>query len=141
MRGSAFSNSILPLGVKSQIQYIVFAVQNLTKEQEWVIDFGGHLNGRLGTVIDLKVFAYDIDNKTKWSVIDTDKEEYKTILRGTSLSLNIGEKKKLYLVFTLKPDAGMPVTVAPGILSKKKYNESLTNPWSKERYFNFLFIR
>lgn len=118
-RGDVMQGSMLALGATGVPHWIVVTLNNRSQQDRFVLDFGGHLEGRIG-LID-KMFIYD--HTARRRIIDTISLSHvpggkKDKLNGTSVQMHIASGTTATLVMYIVPRAGVPLTLGLNLMTE-----------------------
>lgn len=139
-RGDVLRGKILTLGASSVPHWIIASVSNQSQNENWVLNFGEHLNGRIG-LID-KIFIYDratgrriIDTVTPNSVPGAKQETFE----ATAVPIRIASGSTAMLVMYVVPRAGMPLTLGFDFLTQENYLKQSNHPLKPSNIAYLLF--
>ena len=122
--GRKNSGSIINLGVSSHPSWILFSVDNKTNIEDWVLDFGNVLDGRMGMA--KKIYLFNDTNKQ--SIIYPEKQNGgASPFMGSALPIKITAGKKNTFVLYIENGHGMPVTIAPKVIPKEIYVKQIVS--------------
>ncbi|HEY0901378.1 MAG TPA: ATP-binding protein, partial [Micavibrio sp.] len=118
-RGDVLQGSMLALGATGMPHWIVVTLNNRSQEDRFVLDFGSHLDGRVGQIE--KMFIYD--HTARRRIIDTISQSHvpggkNEQLTGTSVQMNIGSGTTATLVMYVVPRAGVPLTLGFNLMTE-----------------------
>lgn len=141
LRGRTVESEIIPLGSQTTPYWIVFSIGNRTNEEDWVLSFGEKLDGRIGMIED--IFLYEHETKTRY--VDTvspvsQEDRNRNAISGTTVRMSLGKRDQALLVMYVIPEAGMPLTFTPYLMTEKTYLESLRDPFSGTRLMNIFLL-
>lgn len=121
-RGEVMQGGVLALGSTGVPHWIVVTLNNRSQEDRWVLDFGGHLEGRIG-LID-KMFIYD--HTARRRIIDTISQSHvpggrADVLKGTAVQMSIPSGTSATLVMYIVPRPGLPLTLGFNLTTEGEY--------------------
>lgn len=140
VHGDLVKGNILNLGAGNAPDWIVFAVNNQSWTEEWVLFFGGHMDGRIGFLED--IFVYDHDaKKTYINTLQSSQNPYvkSGILRENALTLHLPRGKKTLIFMHVTPKPGIPATLALELMTKDAYVHKTTG-WLNQSHLVGLFF-
>ena len=138
-RGEPGRGNVIPLGTSATPYWLVFAVNNLSYSDHWVLTFGQHLTGRTGVL--KSIFLYDVLNRAKF--LDTQNTDNPAVHSDTSgvsyvpITIPHGHQGVFFMYVT--PASGAPVTLAPRLMSEAGFAARVTSPVAPTRAMNFFF--
>ncbi len=116
--GRRNNGDIINLGSTTHPSWILFSVNNQTKNEDWVLDFGNILNGRLGMANKIHL----TNDTTKQSIIYPEKEgDNISPFIGSALPIKIKAGEENTFVIYIENGHGLPLTIAPKIMPKEAY--------------------
>ncbi|MFN3826743.1 MAG: ATP-binding protein [Micavibrio sp.] len=131
-RGDVMRGKILTLGSSSTPHWVIASISNQSAEENWVLDFGEHLDGRMG-LID-KIFIYNhtvgkriIDTVSPSQVPGVATDQFK----ATAVPLQIASGHAATLVMYVVPRAGVPLTLGFDLLSESEFLKEQSSPFKK----------
>ena len=113
LRGKRGDGNLINLGVHSVPFWILFTVHNTSDIEEWVIDFGRALDGRMGLIQQ----AHIINVASASNNGDT----APSTVFGTALPLRITPGAQQTFIMTIEGEKGFPLILAPQITPEKTY--------------------
>lgn len=134
-RGTTGNNSVLSLGVKASPSWLVFSLRNDSRaNRNWVLSLGGHADGRYGTVKE--AFLYDHLSQRYALYAMPDKKgvypaEKSLPLYGTGIPFDLAPGQQALMVLYVVPEGGIPVTLAPEILTQHAFWQTRSGFFSK----------
>lgn len=139
-RGDLVNGSVISFGALGVRHWIILNVRNDSWTDKWIMSFGQHLSGRIGLV--KQIFLYDQVSHTTY--IDNVSKKENPYVGGegqgsTYVSLNIPRGQRAMLFLYIIPDAGMPSTIAPRIMTDSAFAKSLADPLQPAKILNFFF--
>lgn len=138
LRGERFDSDILNSGIKPVPTWVLFTIYNKSQIDNWVIHFGDALDGRMGMVRKIHI----MNHSTKQSVSYPISNE----LRGTSPFLGVALPVKIAsgtentFVLYIEADNGLPLVLAPSIMSQTAYMKMMFNGDAKTIFATLLFL-
>ncbi len=139
-RGDLVNGSVIPLGTSGTPYWIVLNVRNDSWTDKWVLSFGQHLTGRIGLL--KKIFLYDQISRTTYiNNIGSNENPY---VGGegqgsTYVTLNLPRGQSAMFFLYAVPDAGVPATIAPRLMTEAAFAKSLADPLQSTKVMNFFF--
>lgn len=127
------NQDIISIGATHSPIWIIFSVSNKSSFVDWVLDFGETLDGRNGQIDDITIL-----NATTQTVYTSESSE-NISFQGKTLSPISRNYINSAFLFSLRPNSeniialkikatqGLPVTLAPRLLSEKVFLEELAN--------------
>ncbi|MCB1556802.1 MAG: response regulator [Alphaproteobacteria bacterium] len=136
------NRSIIPLGETAEIPYwIVFSVRNDSREKNWVLSFGGLLDGRIGQLSQLAVYDYTARKKLLDTTIPEEMPYVgNRLFSGTAFPLILQRGAETTFAVRIVPEAGTPLTLAPSLLSAPLYSAQTTALFAPGRLFTFFLL-
>ncbi|HEY8191747.1 MAG TPA: hypothetical protein VIG74_04925, partial [Alphaproteobacteria bacterium] len=141
VRGNPAHGGLISLGAAPVPYWIVFSVENQSWDDKWVMSFGQHLDGRIGTL--KQVFLYEHFSRTKYFDNITPRENNfvsRVTEIGTVTPVTIERGKKALFVMLVEPSAGSVATLAPRIISAHAYDISLRGLHNKTNLMGFFCL-
>ncbi|QQG35950.1 MAG: response regulator [Micavibrio aeruginosavorus] len=139
-RGDVLRGKILTLGASSVPHWIIASISNQSQNENWILNFGEHLDGRIG-LID-KIFIYDratgrgiIDTVTPNSVPGARQETFES----TAVPIRIASGSSAILVMYVVPRAGIPLTLGFNFLTQESYLKQSNYPLKSSNVAYLLF--
>ncbi len=118
IRGERNDTNIINLGVDNRTSWLLFNVENKTDNENWILDFGDTLDGRLGIAQSINIT--NTEENMIFGITETKQEPL-----GSAFAITIKPKSKSTFVIELKSQNGLPLVIAPQILSQHAYIEGL----------------
>lgn len=111
-RGETTEDNILNLSTTGIPHWIILSIYNDTGQENWVLDFGQHMDGRLGAINN--IFLYDHVSRSKY--FDTvsgqaGPDAAGLYPKGAKVDIKIERGKQSLLVMYIEPVAGQPLTL------------------------------
>ncbi len=122
LRGTRQESDVINLGLGSTPSWLVFSVTNNSSTENWVLDFGKTLSGRMG--LARKLLIVDYTTRKVYAEFMGDK---KSGLMPTRHAMPITIEKgrsNLFVIYTEMED-GFPATLAPSLMSMDVYLQLL----------------
>lgn len=119
VRGDSVRGDALTLGAAGVPQWIVFGVDNRTRRENWVLDFGGHMDGHEGVLE--KVLIYDqITRRTYLNTVNAPAGQgFAHGGGGVRVTIAPGNQA-LFLIYAV-PGSGAPATLPFRLMSEQAY--------------------
>lgn len=138
LRGERKNTNTLNLGASTTPSWILFTVYNKSNIDDWVLHFGGTLDGRMGMVKKLSIMDYT----TKQTVIhpppNNPKETSPFI--GNILPIKIKPGTKTTFILYVESDNGLPLVLAPKIIPQSTYMRDMLSVDIKTIITSIIFI-
>ena len=139
-RGDGIRGNILTLGASMVPHWVVFSVENQSWTDRWILSFGQHLQGRQGLV--KQIFLYDVRSGQKYLDNITPAQNPYIGQQGqgaTNVAVTIPHGGQSLFFLYVVPEAGMPVTLAPKLITEQSFNQQLASPLDRTRLMNLFF--
>lgn len=136
LRGKRNTTNVINLGADAGTAWIVFTVENPTTNENWVLHFGGTLDGRSGLIQKLSIFNHD----TGQIIFYPSTSNAENPFLGNALPLEIQPETTNVFLMQIEPQNGLPLTIAPTIMSQKQYIASILDGDLKTILAIFCFI-
>lgn len=139
-RGEVVEDSVLKFSTTGIAHWVIISIQNQSLNEDWVLDFGQHLEGRIGNVQN--IFLYDHLARKKYLDTVSVKQDSAAITegpKGVRTPINIKRGEKSLLVFYLEPVSGRPLTL-PLKLYVKRGGDNVQDSFSFDSKIAFLGI-
>ncbi|HTK85106.1 MAG TPA: histidine kinase dimerization/phospho-acceptor domain-containing protein, partial [Patescibacteria group bacterium] len=139
-RGDLVNGSVIPLGTSGIPHWIILNVRNESWTDKWVLSFGQHLTGRIGLL--KKIFLYEHTSHTTYiDNVNNNGNPYvgEEGQGGTYITLNIPRGQTAMFFLYAVPEAGMPATIAPRLMTEAAFAKSLSDPLQSTKVMNFFF--
>lgn len=141
MDGSYVDADIVRLGSKPVGHWMVVSVSNESWNEDWMLSFGANLRGRLGQLS--RIFVYDDISRTRFiDTINLAKNPYMAegAMMGAALPMKLTRGKKALLVMYVMPETGLPVHIAPRLVTAHSYMDAMNNPINPGRLVPGVFM-
>ncbi len=141
IRGDAVQGSVVDLGTRPVAQWILFAVENKSWTEKWILSFGEHMDGRLGVL--RQAFLYDQLSQKKYidNVMPVSNPYVKKTTQGdTAVSVTIPRGAQALFVMYAVPEAGVPATLTPRLVAEKTYWESIGSIYRPSALMDLFFV-
>ncbi len=125
LRGQKKDSGVISVGLTNAPVWILFSVRNSTNLDNWVLDFGKTLDGRMGMIKKLHIMNYD--TKQTLSFDPDNKEHESSPFMGTTLPIEIAAGKDNTIVIYIEAEKGFPLVLAPQLLSQKAFMQEILN--------------
>lgn len=141
-RGQRINDSVINLGASGVPHWIVIVLNNESWTDNWILSFGQHLGGRIGTLKDISVY----ENVTNTRYVDTVSAAQNPYIGGgtmpgTSVKVDLPKGKRSIFVIYVVPNLGHTVTIAPQLIMENDYIISSNDPFRSDRLLSrFLMI-
>ncbi|MCM2343965.1 MAG: ATP-binding protein [Alphaproteobacteria bacterium] len=139
-RGDVLQGKILTLGASSVPHWVIASISNQSQNENWVLNLGEHLEGRIGLVD--KIFIYDratgqriIDSVTPNTVPGSKQEVFESV----AVPIRIASGSTAMLVMYVVPRAGVPLTLGFDFLSQESYLKQSNHPLKPSNIAYLLF--
>ena len=123
LRGKALDRTAINLGPYSYPVWLLFKIDNRTNSNDWILDFGDTLDGRMGMMRNIRVVNQS--DGTDISFQDNKNNAENLVFFGSALSLNISENSSNIVLIKLGKDAGLPLVINPEIINQTRYMQHL----------------
>lgn len=140
-RGIPSNKSVIPLSASNVPHWIVFLIRNESVNENWVLSFGEHLDGRSGVLGGM--LAYDhisgrryMDTMTHSRLVGLNKKTLST----TAMHVRIPQGEQAFIILYAVPRAGFPATLVPRIMPDTSYLERQTGPFEKRTLVTLFFV-
>jgi hypothetical protein len=140
LRGEGIRGNVVTLGAAAVPHWIIFDVVNSSWTEKWVMTFGQHMQGRVGLV--KQIFLYDARSRTKYLDNITAVQNPYVSAEGkgaTSVAVNIPHGREALFFLYVVPEAGMPATLTPRLMTDQAFTQITVNPLQPSRVINFFF--
>lgn len=126
IRGTRTNSNILNLSFDSSPNYLLFVIENKTKETDWTLDFGRHIDGRTGLIRSMYIHNVTtgkmvVDGYARRNAPSNLGED----LVGTTASLELDPGSKNMFLMYLYADNGLPLTLPLTITAQEHFLSSL----------------
>lgn len=141
LRGAQMRGNVLNLGSSSVPYWIVFSVENQSWDENWVMSFGQHLDGRVGTV--KQIFFYEHFTQARYiDNVTSQRNEYVARVEEIepSVPVTIGRGKKAMFVLFVEPSPGGVTTLAPKLMTADAYGKTTRIPFNKTVIAGFFLL-
>ena len=123
LRGTKIHSNVIKMSSARDPIWIIFTVYNKTSAQDWVLDFGDSLSGRMGMIKSIEVINYT----TKDSIVFPEEESNSdNLFIGSALTLDIKPDTKNVFIIRLEAQEGFPLIFNPKLTPQKNYLRQLT---------------
>lgn len=140
-RGTPVQGSILSLGAAPAPSWIVFSIENKSWNEDWVISFGQHMDGRIGLV--RQIFLYDHFGRIRYiDNVTMQKNSFVAQAREIKpyVPIKIERGKKAVFVLFAEPAPGMAATLAPQIMTVRAHDAATRGPLNKSALMGFFLL-
>jgi signal transduction histidine kinase/CheY-like chemotaxis protein/HPt (histidine-containing phosphotransfer) domain-containing protein len=141
MRGDLVDGDLINLGAGGKPSWIVFLVSNESWNENWMLSFGRHIEGRTGLVE--KLFVFDQTNRAKFfDNVTNAQNPYVDTARidGSFLPIRVPRGQRAMIVMYVKPQAGAPVSFNLRLLTDHAYAQELDGLTSASKAAGFTLI-
>ena len=145
LRGNPARTSVLPLGVAGTPAWIVFTVDNQSWNDKWIMSFGQHMDGRMGTLHKVTLYLYDYDRRSKTKYLDNlqkNKSDFIAVDNeiDAHVSVTIEHGRKAMFVMYVEPLSGSAVTLVPKLIRADAYDAVTFGLFNKTRMVGIVFL-
>lgn len=139
-RGNPNAGNLISLGWEGTPHWLVFSARNDSTTDEWVLDFGHHLDGRTG--IAREIYAYDYANQRE--ILDaiprTDAARSPgRDLTGPGVKFVLKPGEQALLMLYVVPHAGLPMMLPLKLVKASEFSPEWTVV-SGKGLFGFTFL-
>lgn len=133
LRGVKQTSLYIHPEIKDAPMWMVFSVRNQTDQEDWFLDFGRVLDGRMGVIKNIYVLNYStgeifshlpFENSSK-TENDLSFRGPQQLFLGSALEIKIKPKANNLFVAYIETSGGFPLTLKPQLISKHSYLKSL----------------
>lgn len=137
IRGTRTAGDILNLSFDSNPNYLVFVIENKTKETDWTLDFGRHIDGRTGLVRSMYIHNVTtgkmvVDGYARRNAPSNLGED----LVGTTATLELAPGSQNMFLMYLYADNGLPLTLPLKITAQEHF---LSNLYKSDNLRHLIF--
>ncbi len=132
LRGTKIYSDTIKISDARAPVWIIFKVYNDTSTQDWVLDFGNSLSGRMGMIKKIKVLNYTTNqtfiyppSEKKSEELDSENSPSNPFV-GSALALKIQPKTRTTFVIQIEAQEGFPLTFNPKLIPQHQYMRQLT---------------
>lgn len=126
IRGTRHDGNIINMGLGPVPAWMVLTVDNKTNATDWVLHFGQVFDGRYATIKKLLVINQSTNQTFTRALREDDiRGAHGEDLNGPSLFIKLRPKQTDTLVFYVEAGGGTPATIAPHLLTSKKFIQTL----------------
>jgi hypothetical protein len=124
LKGKRLKSDVIHFKATPHSTWVVFSIYNKTPQDNWVLDFGGALNGRMGLVKKINIMNYG----TKQTLIFPDEGDTQTSpFLGSAIPVRIAPGTESTFVLYIEADPGLPLVIAPTLKSQDSFMAELVN--------------
>ncbi len=124
LRGTKVYSDVIKISNAHEPLWIVFAVNNETETEDWILDFGDSLSGRMGMMKNIEIFNYTTKQIQNFPVKENVNSENPFV--GSALALKILPKAKNVVILRLEAQEGFPLIFNPKLVTQHEYLRQLT---------------
>ncbi|MGH1456636.1 MAG: ATP-binding protein [Alphaproteobacteria bacterium] len=118
LRGEHVFSDLIHLKASQHSTWIVFTVFNKTPVDDWILGFGGTLDGRMGLIKEINIMNYG----TKQSLIYPPADGSNTSpFIGSSIPVRLAPGSESTFIIYLTSDSGLPLVIAPTLKTQTSY--------------------
>ena len=132
LKGKKSDSELINQSLTESPFWILFEIQNNTDSDNWVLDFGDAMSGRMALASQIMVMNASTQTLFVKSpglkltgVQDEDGKAPDDVFLGSSLPITLKTRSSNLIALYIQPDNGFPVTLAPRVLSQKKFMDVL----------------
>lgn len=120
LKGKRPAFDIITTGLSGVPHWIIFSLDNQSREEDWILDFGSSHNGRMGLARQL-----DVINATTQSIQSFSKnsENGAATPLGSSVFLKLAKGENIIMLRVIG-EKGFPFVITPNLMTQKYYMES-----------------
>ena len=135
-RGYLQRSEILRIPTNYRQVWITFTVNNRTDSENWIIDFGNAMDGRMALMNKIKVYNHTAQETVEYG------RGAPGVFYGPAIAITMKPHTENLFVVMFEGERGYPLTLSPKIISEDQYIKSLlrTNFFSAVLYTFFCLI-
>lgn len=139
LTGYLSEEETIHLGNKKTNVWLAVKIQNQSVQTSWMLDIGRRTEGRLGNVIDLKIYEFGYISNPDGSHI-ANLSEIKPSSESSVYKLNIPRnQKKLYLINVLT-SSGLPTVLPLKIHSESEFMSHMFIQYSVNTFYGMILV-
>ncbi len=124
LKGKRLGSDIIHFKATPHSTWIVFSIYNKTPQDNWILDFGSTLDGRMGLIKNINIMNYS----TKQTLIyPKDENDRSSPFLGSAIPVRIAPGTQSTFVLYVEADSGFPLIISPTIKSQDAYMAELVN--------------
>lgn len=138
IRGEVPVGDVVSLGMSTDQHWVVMRIKNASWNEDWVLSFGDNFSGQAGYMHNLIIR----NNRTKERLVNTVSSEDNPYVKtksfgGHTVPVNIARGEELELVWLLKSDSSIPLTLSPTLYKASEYTRAELSPLKSVNILNF----
>ncbi len=138
LRGERFDKDVVSPGIESAPTWILFTIYNTSKVDNWVIHFGDVLDGRMGQVREIHIMNHSTKQSVSYPA--SDEQRGASPFLGVALPVKLAPGTKSTFVLYVEAANGLPLVLAPKIMSQTAYMELMFHGDAKTIFSALLFL-
>ncbi len=126
IRGTRADTDIINVDMSTVSTWILFSINNRTDNDDWILHFGNTLDGRLGIAEKVTVMNMTTNETIEYPLADAADNNVLPFV-GSALPITIRPNSSDVFIVEIQPQNGLPLIIAPKIMSQQKYMKYLMN--------------
>ncbi len=137
LKGKRIDADVIHFKATPHSTWIVFSVYNKTPQDNWILDFGSALDGRMGLIKTINIMNYG----TKQTLIyPKDENDRSSPFLGSAIPIRLNPGTNSTFVMYIEADSGFPLIISPTLKSQETYMAELVNGDVSNVLISGLFI-
>jgi len=118
LKGKRIDADVIHFKATPHSTWIVFSVYNKTPQDNWILDFGSALDGRMGLIKTINIMNYG----TKQTLIyPKDENDRSSPFLGSAIPVRLTPGTNSTFVMYIEADSGFPLIISPSLKSQETY--------------------
>ena len=132
LRGTKIRSDVIKMNNARDAIWIVFTVYNKTPIQDWILDFGDSLTGRLGMIKQINILNHSTKQALNFPIKKPDGKKdganenaTENPFVGSALALDIAPGTQNTFIIRLEAQEGFPLVFHPNLVPQHSYMQKL----------------
>ena len=139
LRGGQPTSDILNLDIDNAPTWIVFSIYNKTSSDDWILDFGHVLGGRMGLVDKLTLMNFSTKKILSFPKHSDDSPSTTSFL-GSALPIKMIPGTENIFVLYIEAENGFPLVIAPHVVSQDMFMKQMLHGDTQTIIASLFFI-